>query len=479
MNDQSQPATPTKSWWKIIRTLIFLAIAIALSLVTFNTVSGLVTTWEITSLPGLALVNPTPTPLGGQAALPGDTEENPASSSASQPMGFTPDPWDGASRVTVLVMGLDYNDWRAGEGPPRTDTMILLTIDPLSNTAGMLSIPRDMWVSIPGFDYGKINTAYQLGESFKVPGGGPALAMSTVEHLIGVPIQYYAQIDFNVFVEFIDEVHGVKLDVANEIYVDIYDDDKGKIRIKPGVQVLPGTHALAYARARNTEGADFDRAQRQQQVIMAIRDRVIDPKILAELFQNAPNLYSRFSSGINTNLSLDEVMKLGWLAMQIPSDQIYKGIIGEKQINFGKSPDGLDVLKPLPDQIRLLRDEIFAPSGSISPIIASDADPQTLMAEEAAQIIILNGTFTIGLASQTSEYFQSLGANVIGTNDASDKPYPYTTIYDHTGNPYTLQYLVELMNISKYRVLSRYSPDSQADVTVIVGNDWAANNPMP
>jgi LCP family protein required for cell wall assembly len=479
MNDPIQPATPTKSWWKIIRILIFLAIATALSLVTFKTVSGLVTTWDITSLPGLALVNPTPTSDGDQNSSSGEAQENPPSSSGAQPIGLTPDPWDGASRVTVLVMGLDYNDWRAGEGPPRTDTMILLTIDPLSNTAGMLSIPRDLWVSIPGFDYGKINTAYQLGESFKVPGGGPALAMDTVEHLIGVPIQYYAQIDFNVFVEFIDEVHGVKIDVPNEILVDIYDDDKGKIRIKPGVQVLPGAHALAYARARNTEGADFDRAQRQQQVIMAIRERVTDPEIMTELVNNAPSLYSRFSSGINTNLSLNEVIKLGWLAMQIPSDQIYKGIIGEKQINFGKSPDGLDVLKPLPDQIRLLRDEIFAPSGSISPIIASDADPQTLMAEEAAQIIILNGTFTTGLASQTSEYLQGLGANVIGTNDASDKPYPYTTIYDHTGNPYTLEYLVELMNISKYRVLSRYSPDSQSDVTVIVGNDWAANNPMP
>ncbi len=479
MNNPSKPAIPPKSWWKTIRIIVFLAIAIALSLVTFKIVRDLVTTWEITSLPGLALVNPTPTPDGDQPALPGDLQEGTSSGSSSQPMGFTPDPWDGASRVTVLVMGLDYNDWRAGEGPPRTDTMILLTVDPLSNTAGMLSIPRDLWVSIPGFDYGKINTAYQLGESFKVPGGGPALAMSTVEHLIGVPIQYYAQIDFNVFVQFIDEIHGVKFTVPEEIYVDIYDDDKGKIRIKPGLQVLPGAHALAYARARNTEGADFDRAQRQQQVIMAIRARVMEPKTLAELIQNAPTLYNQFSSGINTNLNLDEVMKLGWLVMQIPYNQIYKGIISEKQINFGKSPDGLDVLKPLPDQIRLLRDEIFAPSGSISPIISSDEDPQTLMAEEAAQIIILNGTFTVGLASQTSEYLQSLGADVIGTNDASDKPYQYTTIFDHTGNPYTLKYLVELMNISKYRVLSRYAPDSQSDVTVIVGNDWVANNPMP
>ena len=74
--------------------------------------------------------------------------------------------------------------------------MILLTIDPLTKTAGMLSIPRDMWVNIPGFGYSRINTAYSLGEGSKLPGGGPELARKTVEQFIGVPIQYYAQIDF-------------------------------------------------------------------------------------------------------------------------------------------------------------------------------------------------------------------------------------------------------------------------------------------
>ena len=84
-----------------------------------------------------------------------------------QPVGGpTPEPWDGASRVTLLVMGLDYRDWLAGEGPPRTDSMILLTLDPLNRTAGMLSIPRDLWVTIPGgFDNNRINTAYSLGEA--------------------------------------------------------------------------------------------------------------------------------------------------------------------------------------------------------------------------------------------------------------------------------------------------------------------------
>lgn len=474
-----EPKRKTWAWQKIIRVLLTLIIAGALAFFTYDTIKKLVTSWEITSLPGLAIKEPTPTPQPGEELITSEEEDATGNEPSISSTGPIPDPWDGASRVTILVMGLDYSDWRAGEGPPRTDTMILLTLDPISKTAGMLSIPRDLWVNIPGFDYGKINTAYQLGEAYKFPGGGPGLAIKTVEHLVGVPIQYYAQIDFSVFVRFIDEIYGIKVDVPNEIFVDIYDDELGLKRIEPGVQVLPGEYALAYARARNTEGADFDRALRQQQVIMGIRDRLLETGMIADLITKAPELYNEFSSGINTNLALEEVIQLAWLAKDIPSENINQGIIGEKQVNFGKSPDGLDVLKPLPDQIRLLRDEIFIPAGAFNPAMDPNADPLTLMVQENSAINILNGTFTPGLAGRTMEYLQGLGANVIGTNDASDKPYPFTMIYDHTGNPYTIQYLVELMQISKFRVLSRFNPESQADVTVIVGNDWANANPMP
>ncbi len=479
MNSHLQPNKNTWGWQKIVQIIIILVVAVLLVFFTYNTVKKLVISWEITSLPGLAIKAPTPTPQPGNETTTSEEESTTAVESSTVSTGPVPDPWDGASRVTVLVMGLDYSDWRAGEGPPRTDTMILLTLDPISNTAGMLSIPRDLWVNIPGFDYGKINTAYQLGEAYKFPGGGPGLAMKTVENLIGVPIQYYAQIDFSVFVRFIDEIYGVKIDIPYEIFVDIYDDELGLKRIEPGVQVLPGEYALAYARARNTEGADFDRAQRQQQVIMGIRDRLLEPGMITDLISKAPELYNEFSSGINTNFSLEEVIQLAWLAKGIPSENIYHGIIGEEQVNFGKSPDGLDVLKPLPDQIRLLRDKIFIPAGAFNPVMDPDSDPLTLMLQENATIYILNGTFTPGLAGLTMEYLQGLGANVIGTNDASDKPYPYTMIYDHTGNPYTVQYLVELFQISKFRIFSRFDPDAQADVTIIVGDDWANVNPMP
>ena len=99
--------------------------------------------------------------------------------------------WDGNGRVTVLVMGLDARDTEAGE-PARTDSMILFSMDPATHTAGMLSIPRDLWVNIPGYYEDKLNTAYFKGEADGLPGGGPGLAVKTVEEFVGVPINYFA-----------------------------------------------------------------------------------------------------------------------------------------------------------------------------------------------------------------------------------------------------------------------------------------------
>jgi LCP family protein required for cell wall assembly len=394
------------------------------------------------------------------------------------PSGPEPETWDGASRVSVLVMGLDYRDWSAGEGAPRTDTMILLTIDPLARTAGMLSIPRDLWVNIPGgFDYSRINTAYSLGESYKYPdGGGPGLAMATVEELLGVPIDYYAQIDFGAFVRFIDEIEGIKVDVKEKMKVDPLGDDNVKT-LRPGVQTLNGELALAYARTRKTEGGDFDRAQRQQDVIFAIRDRILSADILPTLISKAPVLYQELSAGVNTNLTLEQAIKLAWLAQQVPEENIKRGVIGPPdQVLLVKSPEGDDVLKPIADKIRGLRDSIFFESGPASPVV--NMPPAEVIAAENAKLRVLNGTATGGLAALSSDFLKSQGYNVVETGNA-DQLYTLTNLIDYTGNPYTLKYLAELMNVSSNQIYSRYDPASPVDVVVILGNDWAANNPMP
>ena len=425
--------------------------------------------FNLAQIPGLAIQNqPIPTPLGNTDPLP--------TALPTLSVGPAPVAWDGASPVTVLVMGLDYRDWEAGDGPPRTDTMILLTVDPLTKTAGMLNIPRDLWVSIPGFEYGRINTAYPLGIAFDVPGGGPALAMQTIESLLGVPIDYYAIIDFYAFEQFIDELGGINVTVPAEIAVDPI--GKGNtVFLEAKDYLLDGPTALAYARARHTEGGDFDRAQRQQQVILAIKDRIIDLGP-TEIASRTPALYNELAAGIHTNLSLDDAIRLGWLALDIPISSIQRGAIAPpKAVMLAKSPDGSqDILIPVPDQIRFIRDQVFASSSMASPVLTT-GDDRSNMETEAASIVLANGTYIGGLASDTQRYLQSQGANVVGTENSDYTT--FTRIIDYTGNPYTDRYLVNLMNITPYSISFQYDPNSPVDVLVILGDDWAGSNPMP
>lgn len=479
MNETNSPKTEPSKTSRVLRIALLAAFGIAAVLIgflTFSAVRDFVSTWRLTSLPGVALSEAT--------AEPGQEEFITKPDVPLQAIGGpTPEPWDGAERVNVLVMGLDYNDWRAaneGGGPPKTDSMILFTIDPINRTAGMLSVPRDLWVSIPGYNYARINTAYALGEAYKEPGGGPGLAMQTVEELLGVPIDYYAQIDFAAFIDFIDEIGGVKIDVPEKITVDpMAVGKKNNVKVlKPGVQTLDGELALAYARARKTEGADFERSERQQQVIMAIRNQILRFDLLPTLIAKSGVLYNQLSAGIHTNLTIDQVVRLAWLAAQVPEDQIKKGVIGPPdQVNFAVSPDGAQqVLKPITDKIRQLRDEIFA-NGSVNPA-AANMSQNELLAAENAKVRILNGSITAGLAAKTADYLKSQGINVIETGNAQVAP-PSTEITFYNGKPYTVRYLVDLMKINNLRIFYVNDPTSPVDVTISLGDDWAINFPTP
>ncbi len=451
----------------IVFLIIFLILAVITGVFVFRFVRDTITGWNITPLEGVSIQ---PTSAGNGSIVP-------APEGALQPEGgLAAKPWDGKSRITILVMGLDYRDWEADEGPSRTDSMILLTIDPLSGTAGMLSIPRDMWVNIPGYDYHKINQAYYFGDLDQLPGGGPALAVKTVESFLGVPINYYAQIDFSAFERFIDEIGGVKVYVSEEITIDPI-GPAPKVKMEPGSYVLPGDLALAYARSRKGTGDDFARAERQQQVILAVRDRILTFDQMPSLIAKAPKLYKELSSGIQTNLTLDQVIRLGLLALELPEDNIHKAVIGPSEIEIAKSPDGLDILIPYPDKIRLLRDQIFTSGDSISPV-ALGQDLKGLAAAEGARISIQNGTLTAGLAARTAEYFQTQGLNITEETNASEV-YSLTTIYVLNGKPYTIKYIMDLMKIEDVRIYNRYEPNAEVDLIVTLGNDWASSTTLP
>ncbi len=457
----------------LILGAVFVVIAITAAIVAYSLVSDLVKHWNMTTIQGYAeptqgtAVNSEGTPIAPNVPLQAVS-------------GPPAEPWDGSSRVTVLVMGLDFSDWRkqtTGDttDASRTDSMILLTVDPLTKTAGMLSIPRDMWVNIPGYGYYKINMAYYFGQLNKMPGGGPGLAIDTVEKFIGVPINFYAQIDFAAFEKFIDDLGGINVNVPEEITIGVMFEPE--VTLGPGKQTLSGKIALGYARERYTSGGDFDRSTRQQQVIMAIRDKILSINMLPTLITKAPDLYAQLSSGIKTNLTLDQVIQLAYLATQIKPENIKKAVIGPNEVNFATSPDGLDILVPYPDKIRLLRDQVFTTGGPVGPAAVSE-DPKSLAEAEAARITVLNGTGVNGMAAKTGSYLKDQGLNVVEEGTA-DKVYQNSTIILYSGKPYTVAYLASMMNITNARILNQYSADADKDVAVIIGKDWAQSNPMP
>jgi LCP family protein required for cell wall assembly len=391
--------------------------------------------------------------------------------------GPAPKEWDGKSRLSILVMGLDYRDWEDNPGgPSRTDTMILFTIDPATRSAGMLSIPRDLWVSIPGFDPAKINSAYFIGDVQQVPGGGAGLAMKTVSQFLGVPVDYYAVIDFTAFEKFINELGGIQIDIPEKITVDPI-GPHNTVTLKPGPQMLDGPTALAYARDRYTEGNDFDRSQRQQQVIMAVRDRIMNLNMLPTLIQKSPILVQNLASGVHSNLTLQQMISIAWLASQIPKDNIKKGAIGPDQVVEGWSYDGQQILEPKTDEIRALRDQVFSTDAPVQPMLPT-GDPKELSKQENAKVSISNGTTTTGLAARTKEYLVSQGIDVTATDNAQ-QIYDVTTIIDYTGKPNTRQYLAQLLNVKPANIFSRYDPNSTVDIAILLGGDWAQSNPMP
>ena len=268
--------------------------------------------------------------------------------------------WSQRERVNILLLGVDQRPNE--EGPWRSDTMILVTIDPRSMTAGALSIPRDLYVEIPGYGERRINMAHFLGDAYDHPGGGPGLAMRTIEYNLGIPLHYYIRIDFQGFREVVDYLGGVSIDVENEIWDYRYPDGQfgfTTIHIPAGTQLMDGGMALQYARTRHG-GTDFDRLRRQQQVLMAIRQKALR----LDLIPKIPALASTAGHTVKTNLQLGEVITLAQIASQIDAEDIHFAVIDETMTVPIVLENGADVLFPKRDRIRQAVEEIFnTPAG--------------------------------------------------------------------------------------------------------------------
>ncbi len=451
----------------------FVAIGLLLAFFGGRFVFNLVKSWKLTSLPGAPVAE-----ANSQATAAPNVNLQANNTAAAKA-------WDGKSRVNILLLGLDYSNDRANRDMNQqlTDTMMLVSIDPLSQTIGVMSLRRDLWVNIPeGFGYDKINTAYAKGVINNLPGGGPGLAVETVEQFLGVSINYYAQVNLDAFIKIIDEIGGVKVTLKSKMLAD-WKGDGNRFYLDPGTYTLPGSYALAYARCREDCGddlGDIGRGARQLEILKAVRNRIINFKMLPKLITAAPALYQEISDGVKTNMSLEQAIQLGTLMVQIPKANLKTFNIdysmAEDQI-ISKDGYAYSVLIPYPDKIRLLRDQMFADTGSAAaPIVEGTSDALALALKENARIQILNGTLSAGLADTTSDYLKSKGLNVVGTGNGDSTD--YTTITLSGATPYTLSYLASLMQIPNTRIVSHPDANATADIIITVGNDWANTNPM-
>lgn len=381
--------------------------------------------------------------------------------------------------VFFLFTGLDLREWEGQTGSSLTDTIIVAVLDNESGLASMISIPRDTWVQPPGYGFYKINQVYALGESTDYPGGGPALLMDTAGNLLGVPIDYYVQVDFRAFIALVDSVNGVLVDVPRKILVDPDPSVEGDMkRLEPGIQVLPGDLALGYVRTRSTEEGDFGRMKRAQQVLVGLQKKITRYNILQELIPKLPGLYRDLSTHIETNLTLRQIIRLGWIAKDLDPKMVQTEVIDSPLVEQGINEAGQYVLFPDIEAIRKIWQDLLVMTATPTPKPTKTTTIDDYIVQENARIAVLNGTTSPGLADATANYLGENGIQVAVVGNAQ-RFYDQTQIFDYSGKSKTVQAILEAMGISKSRLYYRAEEGADVDIEVILGSDWVMENPLP
>jgi polyisoprenyl-teichoic acid--peptidoglycan teichoic acid transferase len=369
--------------------------------------------------------------------------------------------------INVLLLG---TDGRPDEGDiPRTDTMILLTLDPQNQTAGMLSLPRDLWVPIPGLGYSsKINTAYQLGHSVGYPGSGQQLAKDTVSTFIGQPVQYYVRVNFDGFVQLIDLIGGVVVVVPETIHDTEYPtEDYGyqTFHLDAGVQHLDGEAALKYVRTRNLDD-DYSRARRQQQVLRAVADKVLRANMLPALIPKLPRILYTMRSSIETDIPMALQLEFANYIRDTSLREVRQLVLDSRYGEETYAENGAWILLPDRTLVRSALAEFFAPPSSLNSMAGQAGT-------EWVRIEVLNGTGEPGVAARTRDLLQSQGWKVVSIGDADRNDYGKTIIINY-GVPRDLVEKVGVdldlrPNLSSLEGLDVTSP---VDVRIVVGRDF-------
>jgi LCP family protein required for cell wall assembly len=267
-------------------------------------------------------------------------------------------------RFNLLLVGIDR---RSGTGwAYRTDTIMVVTLDPASRSAGLLSIPRDLQLPIPGHGEDRINTANVYGSQPDNPEGGVSLLQATIETNFGIPLDGYLMADFETFVGIVDALGGIEVDVPQALHDTQYPDPRPgdpyaykTVHFDPGVQRMDGQRALEYARSRMST-SDFDRAKRQQQIVLAIRERALRPGAVPRW----PALLTSVLEGTQSSLDLRDLLTLAFYAARLDPSQLKQVVLEHPLVVSHRRADGAAVQLPDWNLINPVLDDLFGPQSA-------------------------------------------------------------------------------------------------------------------
>ena len=357
--------------------------------------------------------------------------------------------------LTILLIGgdrdyvLDMN----------TDSLIVAVVNRNTKQVSLLSIPRDLWVYIPTYGWGRINIAHRIGQRGKYPEGrGPGLLMRTIEENLGISVDHWVRIGYEGFARAVDELGGVDMVVACSVnlrYQPPLSEDEQEMILEPGLHHLDGATALRYVRTRRGE-TDFERAQRQQQFLKAVWYQFKSPATVLKI----PGLWTAMKDAFATDLQLGDVLALAPVALELEPQRVRSLAIGRNQVESWTTPEGAQVLLPIPERIQEMVARLYA------PLATGDTTA------EAARIQVQNGTGRADLALIAADRLRWEGFTIVDTGPADRSDHKRTQIIVVSDKPEVLATLTRLLQVKPANVIQQPDPGQPADLRVILGQDY-------
>jgi LCP family protein required for cell wall assembly len=366
----------------------------------------------------------------------------------------------------VINIALLGSDRRPQSTSFRTDVIIVVSIHPRDGTVALLSIPRDLYVYLPGYSMQRINLAFRLGESLNYPGGGAALLADTIRYNFGIPIHHFAKVEMSGFSRIVDALGGVEVHV-NCSYTDwrlrapgLNQEDERNWRlytVNPGVVEMDGDLALWYARSRR-RSSDFDRSRRQQEVLRALYRQILQ----LDLITRIPDVYGELRDTVTTDIDLSTLLSLAPLATRIGTADIRSRFIGRDEVTSWRVPSsGAQVLVPKAGPIQALVSDTF-----------DFSEPDELIPAAALAVEVLNASGRTDWGDLAAERLNYAGFQAyVGAIEPSDDPSTYLIDFGVTPSEASQQ-ILEAFGLSDARLVHLPDASSPFAFRLVVGTDY-------